>query len=78
MSTDQQVEKWVEKWYYQWTLNASVVCGTVMIYCGFGSDFGEVPVPFSVPVLVPDPDNIFSTVFQQQQNLLEAAGCASK
>jgi hypothetical protein len=25
-------------------------CGTVMVYCNFGSNFGKVPVP--------DPDNI--------------------
>jgi hypothetical protein len=41
-------------------------CGTVMIYCGSGSYFGEVLVPVPAPVPIPDPD-LFSTVFQQQK-----------
>ncbi len=47
------------------------VCGTVMIYCGSGSDFGQVWLRFRFRFRI---KTIFSTVFKQQffiiQNLV--------
>jgi hypothetical protein len=42
----------------------TLCCGTVTIWCGFGSDIGKVSVPFRIPDPVrdrnpePDPDHI--------------------
>jgi hypothetical protein len=41
-------------------------CGNVTIYCGSGSYFGKVLVPFSAQVPGPDPD-LFNTLFNNKK-----------